>query len=1216
MMLEVGDYFGSYKVLRLLGKGGMGSVFLLQDVQGRFAAAKILDPEAASDHESRARFLREAQIAQKVETPSVVRTFDVGEDPRTGLCYILMEYVGGGSLHDLLKLRTKLSVAEALDFTRRIAEVLEEVREYGIVHRDIKPDNIMFDSKGNVKLADLGIARSVSAKVTTITKSGVVMGTPAYMAPEQMLDSHSVDTRSDIYALGIVLYEMLVGVRPYHNATFMELMAKAVKGEKVPDVRTLDPALPKEVARLIAKMCHPKADKRFATPGEVVAAIEKLDQTPPRKAKSVNKSYMLGGSLAAALVVAAMGTALTIRSKEAEREEKKTISPTEFSPIALEKDYEEEISQELTETSSRKVLSLTGSDEPVLITKGGEKIYACSDHGLTWYYGINDKGEAALRNYDKEGHKIAAVSPNPTGTLIVPTELNGHKVVRIAGEAFKNVEASYIELPETLREVGSAVFNDCHNLKKIRFPDSVEKVDSFYLFRRCDSIEEIDLNRAKGFGYMSIFYAGAKLKKIKFDQRYSDLRNIGGAITSADGKVLIFMQPKDNDEPYRVPRGVEIIGGFAFAALSEKAVKIEFPETLKTCDQLALSGLKADTLTFPEGFKTLGPFSFWQAKVGTLVIPASQNHIHPNAFLNFSARCIVFEGEVPKEMNDALARFDKNATRVYVRKSAHSWQNFKDYPITMVEDADLKEVREGKEPGDRYLAYVAATGEKVYSAKIGKYTCFYVLNAEGDAVLHHPSKEDRNTRLTAIEPNPTGVFTLPSELNGHKLVRLERDSLHHLKASFINIPNTIRSMGMGVFSNCGDLQQIDFPSSVERVEAYWLFNGCHRLRELNLNRAQGYKGIAFGDYWGVGDLRCIHVSSENPELKEVDGFILSRDGKRLYWVNQTEKQKDCVALPEGVENVEMLAFRGCRDIKVIEFPKSLKNLDYGALNGCKLERIVFNSDMPEKFNDNALIKGSLNRPGQKMVISVPDRSTGWPQVINEYQVRKASELITKLDQYPFLFEYELRAQGEDIVQRSNKIFNRFRAIIGLSADSPIANLEKVVQIELVGASNKVNYSKKQKKFFIGELAKRESIDNGLVNLACLYPDAHEDEVYRLVIDYVGTSLHKEFVSIDTPPLNKEQRLLHILSEKDSRLLKNFFAAREKLYNEGRLNGKMSRHDFIAVLSMAINRNLFRFANSAGIKASKSSTKINIRSLKMYEFTREEFDKVVGRKAIW
>lgn len=272
-MLQPGDSFGDYRVIKLLGKGGMGSVYLLENAGGARVAAKILDPATAGDHESRKRFLREAQLALGVKHPNLLKVYDVGEDPDSGLCYQLMEYVPGGTLADQLR-KGPYSISGAVRIVSQIASVLEFARQRGIVHRDIKPDNIMFGADGRVKLADLGIARHYESMTeATMTETGAMMGTPAYMAPEQMMDARKVDSRADIYSLGVVFYEMLTGRRPRANDTVFQLMAKAMAGVPIPDVRQLRPEVSEPLAELVNGMCAMKAEERIATPAEIVAAL-------------------------------------------------------------------------------------------------------------------------------------------------------------------------------------------------------------------------------------------------------------------------------------------------------------------------------------------------------------------------------------------------------------------------------------------------------------------------------------------------------------------------------------------------------------------------------------------------------------------------------------------------------------------------------------------------------------------------------------------------------------------------------------------------------------------------------------------------------------------------------------------------------------------------------------------------------------------------------
>jgi len=277
-LLQPGVAFGEYTVVQFLGSGAAGAVYLLRTEDNRLFAAKIPDPSAvARDPEFVARFVREGELAQRVNHPNVVRVFDIGLDPDTGYGYQIMEYLPGGTLRDRIEAEGRLSVPQALSVTAHMAYVLALAHAQGIIHRDVKPDNIMFSADGRPKLADLGIAK-VRDEVSnaTLTSTGELVGTPAYMAPEQMLDPHGVDYRADVYSLGLVLFEMLTGRRAYEGAGTMEVLAKSLRGVPVPDVRTIVPDIPESVALLVARMCEPNVQRRMASARDVVAACTYL----------------------------------------------------------------------------------------------------------------------------------------------------------------------------------------------------------------------------------------------------------------------------------------------------------------------------------------------------------------------------------------------------------------------------------------------------------------------------------------------------------------------------------------------------------------------------------------------------------------------------------------------------------------------------------------------------------------------------------------------------------------------------------------------------------------------------------------------------------------------------------------------------------------------------------------------------------------------------
>ncbi|MGN0845906.1 MAG: serine/threonine protein kinase [Kiritimatiellia bacterium] len=340
-LLQPGGKFGDYTVVRLLGAGGMGAVYLIRgDASGNEFAVKILDPQMErSDPEFKRRFIFEAELAMSIRHENLIQVFDVGRDPETGYAYILMEYVPGGTVRDRLTKWGALSIEEAGDIVRRVARALAAVAAHNVVHRDVKPDNIMFTSDGvTPKLADLGIARLANEKTrhTAITENGFIIGSPAYMSPEQMTNAHTADIRADIHALGVTFWEMLVGRRPYEGEDTLAIVARAMKGEPIPDVRRFRSDVPAGIADLIARMTRPNVTKRIQTPTEVADELDQLlsgkagarrgIRVPSRRERAAiryaratrdraNRSLRIGlAAFLGSLVVGGMGLTMFVRA--------------------------------------------------------------------------------------------------------------------------------------------------------------------------------------------------------------------------------------------------------------------------------------------------------------------------------------------------------------------------------------------------------------------------------------------------------------------------------------------------------------------------------------------------------------------------------------------------------------------------------------------------------------------------------------------------------------------------------------------------------------------------------------------------------------------------------------------------------------------------------------------------------------------------------------
>jgi len=261
-----------YCGVRLLAQGGMATVELAKDTElDRSVAIKRLAENLAANEEYKRRFLREARLAARLSHPNIVAVYDAGAEG--GVPFIVMEYVEGETVSDLLRRRGRLEPAETVALALQACSGLETAHEAGLVHRDIKPQNLLIASDGTLKIADFGIARSLDG--TQLTQEGTVLGTAGYLAPEQA-KGERVTAAADIYALGAVLYELLAGRPPYEADSLAELFVKQTEGS-IPPLRELAPAAP---AALEDAVMHALARAPEYRPESAAAFAAELAATP------------------------------------------------------------------------------------------------------------------------------------------------------------------------------------------------------------------------------------------------------------------------------------------------------------------------------------------------------------------------------------------------------------------------------------------------------------------------------------------------------------------------------------------------------------------------------------------------------------------------------------------------------------------------------------------------------------------------------------------------------------------------------------------------------------------------------------------------------------------------------------------------------------------------------------------------------------------------
>lgn len=272
----IGKLLGNrYEILERIGGGGMAIVYrALDTILNRYVSVKVLRPQFVSDPEFVHRFRREAQSAASLSHPNVVNIYDVGVEDET--YYIVMEYINGKTLKEVIQERAPLPTAEAVEIAKQICAALQHAHEHHIVHRDIKPHNILMGKDGHVKVTDFGIARAISSN--TITHNGSVLGSVHYFSPEQARGGIT-DVKSDIYSLGVVLYEMMTGELPFSGESPISVALKHLQ-EQFVDPRQLNPKIPQSVENIILKSLAKNPDVRYQSATEMSSDLNQALQNP------------------------------------------------------------------------------------------------------------------------------------------------------------------------------------------------------------------------------------------------------------------------------------------------------------------------------------------------------------------------------------------------------------------------------------------------------------------------------------------------------------------------------------------------------------------------------------------------------------------------------------------------------------------------------------------------------------------------------------------------------------------------------------------------------------------------------------------------------------------------------------------------------------------------------------------------------------------------
>lgn len=315
--LQSGSNFSSrYRIDALLGEGGMGAVYRAYDLElDRTVALKLVRPELSSHPETMQRFKQELLLASRISHKNILRIHDLGD--ANGIKFITMAFVEGHDLSALVEKEGQLDYARALKFTRQLCSALEAAHHEGVVHRDLKPQNILIDQSDNLYISDFGLAKSLEAQSAMMTRTGQILGTPRYMSPEQV-EAKELDHRSDLYSLGLIVYEMFTAELPFRGESAMQLMYQRVV-TPAKDPREFRPDLPEYLARVILKCLEKDPAQRYQHAREILNDLDALAAPPPSAAVGAQtisiqlpKPTRRGWMMAGAWLVMAIGLVFAI----------------------------------------------------------------------------------------------------------------------------------------------------------------------------------------------------------------------------------------------------------------------------------------------------------------------------------------------------------------------------------------------------------------------------------------------------------------------------------------------------------------------------------------------------------------------------------------------------------------------------------------------------------------------------------------------------------------------------------------------------------------------------------------------------------------------------------------------------------------------------------------------------------------------------------------
>ncbi len=880
-IFKPGERFEHYRIVKKLGEGGMGAVYqVYHPALDATFALKILFPDvAARDPEFVDRFVREARLSSRLRHPNLISVHDAGRDIQWGMYYLVMDFIDGGSVRQKLKQQGRMLPEDAFSVILQMLSALTEARKNGMVHRDIKPDNIMFTESGVVKLADLGIAKSTSECDATLTMESTVFGTPAYMSPEQAKDAKNVDCRADIYSLGIVFYEMLTGQCPYRG-TPMAIVAKILSPAKIPDIRAVNPQIPDEIARIVMKMCEKDLSARYAAPEEVIADMSSL------------LDEELTADAYFAHIAQKENTAPTSR-KVAQGSASTIISTRE----TWEKEWRRAKKRKFFFYTAAAVFAvfLLGYGIFVLIQYSARKRVETEKIKIAEQSKSLRKKVAQLENEKfslaREKNKLIQRLRQLENEETNSVKITQLRLKQISEEKIRlKQQISALQKREDELEKQIALLkqqNVGHFVQERELAEKLKQQNAERLAREREWTARLEKEKKERAALEARLAQSRKQSadpdQIDFEQIEKD--KLSGIQFSENGKTLIKFPKNDTRTEYTIPNGVVNIADEAFSRC-EKLRKVIMPDSVLMVGSNAFFGCKnMIEFVFSENLMSIGSAAFQHcSSLEKVILPESIVNIPRGIFRNCSRLAEVSMRSVTKISREAFSGC--KSLRVFPISNN----------ITVIDDEAF--IGSGLE----YItipAHVNVYGnpffgcENLTAIQVQKNNRYRLYSKDGN--LHRKTMKE-NVMICYPAGKKDTICTLPAD------VAYAANSFSgNPYLQKIILPETLVSIRAYMFKNCTALESVLIPSSVKEIES-GAFNGCSSIKEIIV--PDSVNEIGFSVFSGCKRLKTIKLSSSLTEIPDNTFFGCGFESFKI---------------PENIKIVGRNAFARCSNLKSVDW---------------------------------------------------------------------------------------------------------------------------------------------------------------------------------------------------------------------------------------------------------------------------------------------------------